>query len=374
MTYRPRQVRLAVRPDRVRRVEELDRDRCPVGQPAGPPHDRLTNGRWRRPSCPGALGARRRALAAHELDQAVAGQLVIHGPDGRTPGRPRLDVVHKPQVRRTSCGCGSSPGSRLSERRRSVRDVRQDDQPITFHEPGRIDYAEAWRWQRELAEARAAGTGPDSVLLLEHPSVYTAGKRTRPEDRPIDGTPVVEVDRGGRITWHGPGQLVGYPIVGLAAPFDVVAYVRLLEQVLIESCAGVGVTAGRVAGRSGVWLAADERRPERKVAAIGVRVARGVTQHGFALNCSCDLAAFDAIVPCGITDAGVTSLSAEAGRKVTVSEMKPIVRELLDSALNGRLPITEADIPRVAASSPDPATDGIRWRLDPALQGTSRAG
>lgn len=247
--------------------------------------------------------------------------------------------------------------------------MRQDHQPVRFHEPGIVDYAEAWRWQRELADARASGTGPDSVLLLEHPSVYTAGRRTRPEDRPMDGTPVVEVDRGGRITWHGPGQLVGYPIVALAAPFDVVAYVRLLEQVLIEASARVGVTTGRVAGRSGVWLAADDGRPERKVAAIGVRVARGVTQHGFALNCTCDLTAFAAIVPCGISDAGVTTLSAEAGREVTVGEMRPIVRELLDRALDGRLPLTEADIPRSATGIPAPEQDGTRWRLDPALQG-----
>ena len=144
-------------------------------------------------------------------------------------------------------------------------------------------------------------------MLLEHPSVYTAGKRTQPEDRPTDGTPVVDVDRGGRITWHGPGQLVGYPIVALAEPLDVVDFVRRLEEALIAVVVELGVTAaGRVDGRSGVWLPADDRGPERKVAAIGVRVQGGVTLHGFALNCDPDLAAFDRIVPCGIADAGVT--------------------------------------------------------------------
>lgn len=214
--------------------------------------------------------------------------------------------------------------------------------PIEFVELGRVDYQQTWDHQRELAQARADGVGPDTVLLLEHPSVYTAGRRTERSDRPIDGTPVVEVDRGGRITWHGPGQLVGYPIIGLANRFDVVGYVRVLEEVLIAACARVGVTTGRVPGRSGVWLAADVR-PERKIAQIGVRVARGVTQHGFALNCNCDLGFFGRIVPCGIADAGVTSLSQELDREVTVGEMLPIVRELLATALDGMLPVT--DIP-----------------------------
>ncbi|RBY82554.1 lipoate-protein ligase B [Geodermatophilus sp. TF02-6] len=190
-----------------------------------------------------------------------------------------------------------------------------------------VDYERAWARQRELHAARVAGEGPDTLLLLEHPSVYTAGKRTEPHERPQDGTPVVDVDRGGKITWHGPGQLVGYPIVALPAPVDVVAHVRRLEEALMEVCAGFGVATLRVEGRSGVWVAADEPgpasrfRPERKIAAIGVRVARGVTMHGFALNCDPDLAAFGAIVPCGIADAGVTSLSAELGRDVTVAEV-----------------------------------------------------
>jgi lipoyl(octanoyl) transferase len=202
---------------------------------------------------------------------------------------------------------------------------------------GRVDYAQAWAWQRELHDARVAGTGPDTVLLLEHPPVYTAGKRTEPQDRPFDGTPVVDVDRGGKITWHGPGQLVGYPIVALPDPVDVVAYVRRLERTLMAVCAGVGLATEQVEGRSGVWVRADERGPDRKVAAIGIRVARGVTMHGFALNCDPDLAPFSNMVPCGIPDAGATSLSAELGRDVTVAEMldpvEAAMRELLASTV-----------------------------------------
>jgi lipoyl(octanoyl) transferase len=193
-------------------------------------------------------------------------------------------------------------------------------------EPGLVPYEEAWAEQRRLLGARADGEIADTVLLLEHPPVYTAGKRTEPWERPFDGTPVVDVDRGGKITWHGPGQLVGYPIMKLAEPVDVVAYVRRLEAVLIDVCAEVGLTAGRIEGRSGVWVPADGRGPDRKVAAIGIRVSRGVTMHGFALNCDPDLTWFDRIVPCGIADAGVTSLSRELGRDVTVAELVPLVR------------------------------------------------
>ncbi len=192
---------------------------------------------------------------------------------------------------------------------------------------GTVPYEQAWARQREVHAARVAGEGPDTLLLLEHPSVYTAGRRTEPHERPVDGTPVVDVDRGGKITWHGPGQLVGYPIVALPDPVDVVAHVRRLEDALMEVCADLGVDTRRVEGRSGVWLAADapgpgsRLRPERKIAAIGVRVARGVTMHGFALNCDPDPGAFGAIVPCGIVDAGVTSLTAELGRDVPVAEV-----------------------------------------------------
>ena len=198
---------------------------------------------------------------------------------------------------------------------------------------GLVPYEDAWARQRELHAARVAGEGPDTLLLLEHPSVYTAGKRTAAHERPFDGTPVIDVDRGGKITWHGPGQLVGYPIVALPDPVDVVAYVRRLEDALIEVCAGFGLSTVRVEGRSGVWVAADDTRPERKVAAIGVRVARGVTMHGFALNCDCDLSWFDRIVPCGLTDATVTSLSHETGRVITVAEATPYVEKRLAEVL-----------------------------------------
>jgi len=206
---------------------------------------------------------------------------------------------------------------------------------------GTLGYQQAWGLQRELADARVRG-GPDTLLLLEHPPVYTAGKRTEPHERPVGGVPVVDVDRGGKITWHGPGQLVGYPVVGLAEPLDVVNYVRRLEESLISVCAGMGLAAGRVNGRSGVWLPAGAGRPARKIAAIGIRVARGVALHGFALNCDCDLAAFSLIVPCGITDAGVTSLSAELGRTVGVADVRDRVAEAVCDALDGRLPIPAA--------------------------------
>src|SRR4051812_41818539 len=204
---------------------------------------------------------------------------------------------------------------------------------IEFVRAGRVPYLEAWDQQRALHERRVADEIDDTVLLLEHEPVYTAGRRTEAWERPVDGTPVVDVDRGGKITWHGPGQLTGYPIVRLPDPVDVVAYVRRLEDALIGVCADYAVTAGRVEGRSGVWLPADERGPERKVAAIGIRVARGVTMHGFALNCDCDLSAFDRIVPCGIVDAGVTSLSREAGRDISVADVLPAVERELERVL-----------------------------------------
>ena len=199
---------------------------------------------------------------------------------------------------------------------------------------GTVDYQDAWQMQRELADARVAG-GPDTMLLLEHPAVYTAGKRTEAHERPMDGTPVVDTDRGGKITWHGPGQLVGYPVIGLAEPLDVVNYVRRLEESLISICAGLGLETGRVEGRSGVWV-----QRTRKIAAIGIRVARGTTLHGFALNCDCDLGAYSAIVPCGISDAGVTSLSAELGRHVGVEDVRTRVADAVSDALDGRLPVS----------------------------------
>ena len=217
--------------------------------------------------------------------------------------------------------------------------------------PDAVEYQRAWDLQRAVHAAVAAGTAADTVLLLEHPPVFTAGKRTEPHERPFDGTPVVDVDRGGKITWHGPGQLVGYPIVRLGTPIDVVAYVRRLEGALIGVCAEFGVHADRVAGRSGVWLPADDRGPERKVAAIGIRVAQGVTMHGFALNCDPDLAWFARIVPCGISDATVTSLSAELGRDVTVREVLPAVERHLDAAGLARAREPGARYPARAAVS-----------------------
>lgn len=205
--------------------------------------------------------------------------------------------------------------------------------PLVFLWAGTVDYQAAWDRQRDLHARRVEDRAPDTVLLLEHPSVYTAGKRTEPHERPADGTPVLDVDRGGKITWHGPGQLVGYPILELAEPIDVVSYVRQVEEALIGVCADLGVTAGRVSGRSGVWVSADERGPDRKIAAIGIRVSRGVTMHGFAINCDPDLSAYDRIVPCGISDSAVTSLSAELGRDVTVSEVRPLVEQRLGDVL-----------------------------------------
>jgi lipoyl(octanoyl) transferase len=236
---------------------------------------------------------------------------------------------------------------------------RAATQPVTTREIGTIDYLAAWDLQRELAEARAGDTGPDTMLLLEHPSVYTAGKRTLPEERPSDGTPVIDVDRGGKITWHGPGQLVGYPIVKLADPIDVVQYVRRIEEALIAVCTEFGVPTGRVEGRSGVWLPADDRGPERKIAAIGIRVQRGVTMHGFEINCDADLSAFDRIVPCGIRDAGVTSLSWELGRAVTVADVLPRARDLVLDALEGTLPVTDQWLSRPA----EPETPGVTFAL-----------
>src|SRR5689334_17059906 len=240
---------------------------------------------------------------------------------------------------------------------------RAATEPIRADQLGTIEYRTAWDIQRAHATARRDGTGPDVLMLLEHPPVYTAGKRTRPSDRPTDGTPVVDVDRGGLITWHGPGQLVGYPLVALATPLDVVEYVRRLEEALIAVVTGMGLPgAGRVDGRTGVWLPSDDRGPERKVAAIGVRVQGGVTMHGFALNCDPDLTWFDRIVPCGITDAGVTSLAVELGRHVSVDELREVTAAAVADAIDGRLPVRE----HVVERAPVPA--GLDLRLHPALQ------
>jgi lipoyl(octanoyl) transferase len=224
---------------------------------------------------------------------------------------------------------------------------------------GLVPYREAWEWQRLLHQQRVAGEIPDTLLLLEHPPVYTAGRRTEAWERPTDGTEVIDVDRGGRITWHGPGQLVGYPIrrlPPLAGPgpgdrsgvVDVVAHVRALEEALIRCCATLGVPAERVAGRSGVWVTG--KGPDRKLAAIGVRVARGVSYHGFALNCDAALAAFRRIIPCGITDADVTSLSVETGRQVGVAELRPMVAHALAEVFGRRLAHRAAAPPAALAA------------------------
>ncbi|MFL6158165.1 MAG: lipoyl(octanoyl) transferase LipB [Marmoricola sp.] len=201
---------------------------------------------------------------------------------------------------------------------------------------GLVDYREAWELQRQVHADVVAGNG-DRVLLLEHPPVFTCGKRTTADERPSDagGAEVIDVDRGGKITFHGPGQLVGYPIVALPDHVLVVDYVRRVEEALIGVCTELGVETARIPGRSGVWLRADTRtgRPERKIAALGIRVSRGVTMHGFALNCDVDLGWYDRFVPCGIADAGVTSLSAELGRDVTVDEVLPVVTRHLDELL-----------------------------------------
>jgi lipoyl(octanoyl) transferase len=219
-----------------------------------------------------------------------------------------------------------------------VSHAASESEPVLqFQHPGfapdLVEYRAGWARQREVHEQVVGGEQPDTVLLLEHEAVYTAGKRTEAHERPFDGTPVVDVDRGGKITWHGPGQLVGYPIVRLPDPIDVVAYVRRLEQVLIDVCADLGVATTRVPGRSGVWVPADDRGRDRKIAAIGIRVARGVTMHGFALNCDCELAWTTTIVPCGIPDADVTTLSLELGRPVGVRETVPLVEARLAQQL-----------------------------------------
>lgn len=234
----------------------------------------------------------------------------------------------------------------VNNTRTATRSARYDTTPVDVRELGLIDYQQAWDLQRELAATRAGGAGHDTLLLLEHPPVYTAGRRTEQADRPTDGSPVIDVDRGGKITWHGPGQLVGYPIIRLAEPLDVVDYVRRLEQALIQAVTDLGVPCGRVPGRSGVWLAASGLLPERKIASIGIRVQRGVTLHGISLNCNPDLGAFGAIIPCGIRDVGSTSLSQELGREVTVAQARPRIAELVPAALNGELPVTEHDIPQ----------------------------
>jgi len=202
---------------------------------------------------------------------------------------------------------------------------------IALSRHGLVEYQKAWEVQRTIHQEVADGIRPNTLLLLEHPSVYTAGRRTDDSERPTDGTPVIDVDRGGRITWHGPGQLVGYPIVKLLKPTELVGFVREIEAALINVCSDLGITAVRVEGRSGVWI--QDQNGDRKIAAIGIRVAKGVTMHGFALNVNPDLSAFRSIVPCGITDADVTSLEIELGRPITVDEVAPLVERYIFESL-----------------------------------------
>ncbi len=237
--------------------------------------------------------------------------------------------------------------------------------PLEFRNLGDdpVDYLTAWELQRQVHAQVVGGHQPDTVLLLEHPPVFTAGKRTDPSERPLDpgGAQVIDVDRGGKITFHGPGQLVGYPIVRLPEHVRVVDYVRRVEEALIAVCADFQVTTARIPGRSGVWLHEDQRGPERKIAALGIRVSRGVTMHGFALNCDVDLAWYDRFVPCGIADAGVTSLSKELGRDVpcadVLSSVEKHLAELLAWAPYTRTPDYDARpepsrTPRIQLISP----------------------
>ena len=206
-----------------------------------------------------------------------------------------------------------------------------DSSPLALQRSGLVEYEDALAIQRTIHSEVSSGIRPNTLILLEHPSIYTAGKRTLDEERPGNGARVLDVDRGGKITWHGPGQLVGYPIVRLSNPHELVGFVREIEAGLIKVCAEFGIIGVRVEGRSGVWIVDD--RGERKVAAIGIRVASGTSMHGFALNVNPDLSAFDAIVPCGISDAAVTSLAIELGRDITIEEVSPVVEKYLYEAL-----------------------------------------
>lgn len=228
-----------------------------------------------------------------------------------------------------------------------VRRIGLDDDP-----PRLIDYQWAWDQQRQLHAEVAAGQRPSTVLLLEHADVYTAGRRTLPAERPFDGTPVIDVDRGGKITWHGPGQLVGYPIIKLPDGIYVVDYVRRLEEALICTVRGYGLPADRVAGRTGVWLPATADRPERKLAAIGIRVAQRTSMHGFALNVRDSLGAFGNIVPCGIADAGVTSLAEELSDPPTVAQLAADVVPQLNRLLGRFEPLPPAQLTADSASVP----------------------
>ncbi len=204
------------------------------------------------------------------------------------------------------------------------------DSAIALSRHGLVDYQKAWESQKSIHQDVVDGKRPNTLLLLEHPSVFTAGRRTEESEKPSDGTPVIDVDRGGRITWHGPGQLVGYPIVKLINPAELIGFVREIESGLMAVCSALGLATERIDGRSGVWV--RDLAGDRKIAAIGVRVAKGVTMHGFALNVNPDLSSFKTIIPCGIADAGVTSLEIELQRSITIDEVAPLVeRHIFES-------------------------------------------
>jgi len=209
--------------------------------------------------------------------------------------------------------------------------VAPNESAIALSRHGLIDYTKAWDVQRKIHSEVVQGNRPNTLLLLEHPSVYTAGRRTEQSEKPIDGTPVIDVDRGGKITWHGPGQLVGYPIVKLAKPHELVGFVREIESGLINACEEFGISAMCVSGRTGVWIRDD--KGDRKIAAIGIRVAQGVTMHGFALNVCPNLDAFKQIIPCGIADAQVTSMQEELGREISIDEVTPIIERYIFESL-----------------------------------------
>ncbi|NVN00300.1 lipoyl(octanoyl) transferase LipB, partial [Arthrobacter sp. SDTb3-6] len=217
--------------------------------------------------------------------------------------------------------------------------------------PDFVDYSGAWDHQRTVHDAVVAGTAGNTVLLLEHSAVYTAGKRTEDHERPFDGTPVINVDRGGKLTWHGPGQLVAYPIVRLKDAHGIREYVTTLEEIIIETLAAFGVAGVRVHGRAGIWLLADDKGPDRKIAAIGIRVHDGVTMHGIAINANNDLAPYAQIIACGITDAGTTTIAAETGVDVSPTELLPVLRE---AAARHLAPL----VVDAAAARPNPAATG----------------
>ncbi len=203
---------------------------------------------------------------------------------------------------------------------------------IALIRQGLVDYQMALDSQRRIHEEVTSGVRPNTLILLEHPSVYTAGRRTEQHERPMDGTPVIDVDRGGKITWHGEGQLVGYPIIRLKNRNEVVGFVREIESALIRVCEEFGIKGEQYCDRSGVWI--RDESGDRKIAAIGIRVAKGVTMHGFALNVNPDMQGFNNIVPCGIADAAVTSMSAELNRAITVGEVVPVVEKYLYESLS----------------------------------------